>query len=271
MDVTTATPAAIDDRIARAESAIASAQNTRDNGLDLLDRIAKVQGTYEADYPWFSYEKQEQASGAVRAAEATIARLTAEVAPLHAEFTRRGGWTRFYLVTNTGGHVHFTTACASCFPTTKFAWLTDYSGMTHDALVAEARSSACTVCFPDAPVDNRKSTIRYESDEVRARREEREAKAAAKAAAEVTVDGWIEYRGPQTRVFKTERALTNAIAGELSSLCCWGTTHPSSQEWISNVAVGRAALAARGVDYDYDKALTAARKRTVREGGRAAY
>lgn len=267
MTNTTQTPAQVDTRLARIYFEIASAETAAEQAEKTLDRIAKVQGTYEADYPWNSYEKQEEASAVLRTSAATIKRLRDEAAPLEARYAAER-WTRFYLVTNTGGHVHWTTACGTCFPTTQFAWLTEQSGMTHEALVEMAGEQACTVCFPDAPVDTLRRKSQLETPEAKAKRAEKEAKRAEKAAAEVAVEGYVGYRGrTSTKVFKTVRGATNDIASHLASLCWYGEGHPSAQEWLTNVEQTRKALAAKGVEYDYDKALAAAQKKVKREGG----
>ena len=77
------------------------------------------------------------------------------------EFSRRGGWTRAFLVANGNGHVHKTRSCTTCRPTTGFTWVTSYSGKNQDDVIQDAGESACTVCYPDAPVDtkNRPSKI----------------------------------------------------------------------------------------------------------------
>ena len=271
MDVTTSTPAQIDTEIARLSGVIAGAETVFENGLATIARIDAAQATYERDYPWNSQEKRAEAVAAVSKADAAAHQARTEMAPLVDEFVARGGWTRFYLVVSAGGHVHPTRGCTTCFPTTKYAWLTDYSGMTHEALVEEAGAMACTVCFPDAPVEvlNRATRIKYESAEAKAKREEREAKAAAKAAAEVVVEGLVESgRVQRARTFKTVRAVTNAIAAHLSSLCVYGMDHPTATEWVANIATMREALTAKGAEYDYDKALAAARKRHEREARR---
>jgi hypothetical protein len=101
-----------------------------------------------------------------------------------------------------------------------------------------------------------------------AAREEREAKRAAKEAAQITVEGYlVSATRTTTQVFKTERAATNAIASDLRDLAWYGTTHPTATQWLANVESIRAALAAKGVEYDYDKALAAARKKVTRDGG----
>lgn len=270
MNPSTATPAQIDGQIAEHHTTIARSDAAIASAEAFLVQYAEAQGTYQANYSWFAPAKAAEAEASIKAAREARTAAYDALAPLNDEFSARGGWERYYLVTNTGGHVHWTTACNTCFPTTEFAWLTDYSGMARDAFVEEAGAKACTVCFPDAPVEvySRATRIKYESAEAKARREEREAKAAAKAAAEVVVEGFVEYGGrPRTKTFKTVRAVTNSIAGDLSSLCWYGESHPTAPEWLSNIEACRKALAAKGAEYDYDKALAAARKKVTREGG----
>lgn len=74
------------------------------------------------------------------------------LAPLNAEWERRGGWTRYWLVVNYDGHVHKDTNCATTFPTTQWSFPYDLSGMTEDEMIASVGHTACTVCFPNAPV-----------------------------------------------------------------------------------------------------------------------
>jgi hypothetical protein len=269
MDITTATPAQIDTEIARLNGVMQRSQARMEQAVTTIARIDKA-STLDRSLPWNSQAKYDEAVAERDAATVAYRDALAAAVPLNEEFTRRGGWTRFYLVTNTGGHVHWTTACGTCFPTTQFAWLTEYSGMARDAFVEEAGSKACTVCFPDAPVEvySRATRIKYESEEAKARREERETKAAAKAAAEVVVEGYMGYSSrPQTKTFKSVRAVTNDIAGDLSSLCWYGEGHPSAAEWINNIEQCRKALAAKGAEYDYDKALTNARRKVTKDGG----
>lgn len=82
--------------------------------------------------------------------------LDEKVAPINVEFDDRGGWTRFYLVvSSSGGHVHRVLNCSTCYPRTKYIWLTDESGKSEDEIVERAGDGACTVCYPTAPVANR--------------------------------------------------------------------------------------------------------------------
>lgn len=72
------------------------------------------------------------------------------IEPLEAEYDRRGGWTRFLLVS--AGHIHFEHHCGSIRPTTQVAWLIEASGSDADKVVAKYNYTACTKCFPNAPV-----------------------------------------------------------------------------------------------------------------------
>lgn len=171
-----------------------------------------------------------------------------EQAPLHAEFKRRGGWTRAYLVVTKGtGHVHSSMYCSTCYPTTQFAWLPTMSGHDESEIVEAAGERACTVCYPTAPAEvlNRPTTL-FTKDEVTKQRE-REERAAAKAerqAAKVakglTPDGsefvvryvepnapgrerdesgnWVHvYRDRERREhFKTERAAVQWVVQQMS-------------------------------------------------------
>lgn len=143
-----------------------------------------------------------------------------------AEYDYRGGWTRAYLVPGPQGHVHSGMSCSTCNregKLTRFAWLTEYSGMDEDALVEAAGQRACTTCFPSAPVEvlSRPTTM-FSADEKR-QQAEREERAQAKLARDakriengLTADG-SEFtvrtdsgEGPatwrNTESFKTERA-----------------------------------------------------------------
>lgn len=72
---------------------------------------------------------------------------------LHVEFDRRGGWTRYYRVANTGGHVHTTTACRTTYASTAWTWPTQLSGATHADVVGAAGRFTCLACFPDVRAD----------------------------------------------------------------------------------------------------------------------
>lgn len=139
-----------------------------------------------------------------------------------AEFNSRP-WSRFWLVTNAGGHVHRNMSCTTCFPTTRYAFLPDYSGSTDAELIAAGGSSICSVCFPDAPVDtwNRVGTI--EAPDKKAAREERErakaereSKKAAKAIA--NPDGTVlRLAGKWGETITTESRAQSIVVDFLST------------------------------------------------------
>lgn len=124
-------------------------------------------------------------------------------------------WTRAFLVINSNGHVHKTTDCSTCFDTTRFEWLVQYSNDDENTIVEDAGQDACTVCYPSAPAEvlNRPSRI-VTADKVAkaAAKAEREAKKAAKLAKEKadapTASGEFLYfkDGKYTEVIRTERS-----------------------------------------------------------------
>lgn len=114
--------------------------------------------------------------------------LNAEIRPYTDEYTRRGGWNRVFLAQSSDGHAHKGQHCSTCHhgeERTRFAWLIRYSGLTEEEIVADAGERACTTCYPSAPINVLKQrTKMFTPDEVeaQARREEREAERARKAA-----------------------------------------------------------------------------------------
>ena len=82
--------------------------------------------------------------------EAELAGIENEIFALEATYT---GWSRFFLVTSSAGHVHSSMHCSTCYAQTRYGWLPQYSGHTEDEAVAELGPTLCTVCFPSAPVE----------------------------------------------------------------------------------------------------------------------
>lgn len=252
------TPVEIDTELAKLYYEQAKAQVQMDQYAELA--LRKRQG--EKHDSAREYEaKAQQLAGALNALEEIIR-------PLEAEYARRP-WTRFWLVTNSNGHVHHTTHCDTCFANTSFAWLTQCSGLSNDELVELAGEKACTVCFPNAPVDVLKRASKLTTPEQEARRREKAAKALAASESQVVVENYTDggFRRPSTHVFKTVRGATNAIASTLGSLTWYGPGHPSALAWVNDVKEIRKALDEKGVEYDYDKALANARKKTLKDGG----
>jgi len=111
---------------------------------DAFDRTAS-QGILER-------EADEPAEYLAKLAErkATLARLRAEADKIDEQYT---GWSRFFLVTSSAGHVHSSTCCSTCKPTTTYGWLPALSGKDEQTAVKELGPTLCSVCFPSAPTE----------------------------------------------------------------------------------------------------------------------
>lgn len=124
-------------------------------GMSLEDAMAKASEEWAAQYGWENTSVRD-----IKEARVLLRELKGEITRLNHEFERRGGWSRFFLVTNTGGHIHSSMNCSTCnkftsrgLSQTKFAWLTELSGQSEEQAVAEKGAILCTVCFPSAPVE----------------------------------------------------------------------------------------------------------------------
>lgn len=84
-------------------------------------------------------------------ARAALAALYAEIGTLEAIYRARP-WSRYFLVTSSAGHVHASTGCSTCRPTTTYGWLPDLSGTPEADAVAKLGTVLCSVCFASAPV-----------------------------------------------------------------------------------------------------------------------
>jgi hypothetical protein len=183
VNLTTATPVEVDTVLANAYGKIADLTSQQHRLTATVSRIDEAEpGSYQSMLPAYSPENRAKLVGEIAALQERIQGiLQAEVYPCEAQYHERR-WTRYYLVDNTNGHVHKDTHCASCFPTTRYAWLVEQSGMSAEELVVLAGEKSCTVCFPWAPVDVLKQKTKLEAPERKAARLEREAKKAAAAA-----------------------------------------------------------------------------------------
>jgi hypothetical protein len=199
-DLTAQTPVEIDTQLAEILKARYAAEDRQARVLSTLHSLVgdrKVyswargqrQGTWQLSTTEVINKAYEQRytdsriGREVTSFEETVAKLVSlgqEARPLNAEFDRRGGWTRAYLVDNDNGHVHSSMNCSSCYVTTRFSWVTALSGHDEAEIVDEAGERACTVCYPSAPVDVLHRASRIEGPNQRSAREEREARQVAK-------------------------------------------------------------------------------------------
>jgi hypothetical protein len=168
------------DSIARADRAIAA---------DIAN------GRKPSAQPYGIDISQQQAR--IDAAEEKIAELEAEADPLHDVYDQHR-WSRFFLVLNTNGHIHRSTFCATCFPTTEFGWLPEVSGLTEAEAVAAHGEILCSVCYPSAPVEwtsGISNSSKLAKAEAAAKKAERDAKKLAKALIDGDPDGGIRVGG----------------------------------------------------------------------------
>lgn len=155
-------------------------------------------------------ERGRKALDRVNRAKGSVAELDGTVlAKLEAEFDRRGGWSRAYLVTD--GHVHSSMNCSSCnrgeFPT-RFSWMIDYSGKDMAEIVEAAGERACTICYPDAPVARKdkgeavtvpKSVMLTPEEIERAQAREEEARRRAEKKAKAALNAITQPDGTPLR------------------------------------------------------------------------
>lgn len=256
-DLATATPVEIDTEIARLEGLIMQLAGRIAASHRTIDRYQKRRAS-EGMWP----DVVEECDQVIADAHANISEcstqqdtLAGQVAPLHAEYHRRGGWTRYYLVDANNGHVHSSMGCSSCFPTTAYYWLVTESGKDAEQVVSEAGSQACTVCFPWAPVDAPRGSYRTPTQaEAEARAAEKAAKAAAKKAAEITTpDGGELYAAATDRdgklcrdsLLRTEASAWRRALSDAEALAFYGSSHPHAAAWIETINRCVAALAVR--------------------------
>ena len=187
-----------------------------DKRWDLISKLESAEDSvkfYEKYYPT-SVEKIQESIEKVAKIKSQIFKVNIEIGKLNAIYDQ-DPWTRAFLVINSNGHVHSSMDCSTCFPTTRYQWLIQYSNDDEKTIVEDADKDACTICYPSAPAEvlNRPSRI-VTADKVAkaAAKAERDAKKAARIAKEKanapTASGeFLTYKeGKYTRVIKTERS-----------------------------------------------------------------
>lgn len=64
------------------------------------------------------------------------------------------GWSRFFLVTSSAGHIHSSRSCHTCYDTTTYGWRPDLSGKSEAEAVAVLGPALCSTCFPSVRIDH---------------------------------------------------------------------------------------------------------------------
>lgn len=193
-DMTTANPTEIDAELDRLNTERAKAEHT-------------VRMLTKRRQDWLEAHAADLAAGLepqIESASQTVMECKVAAGPLEDEFDRRGGWTRAWLVLNAGGHVHRTMECRTCFDTTKFAWLTHLSGHDETEIVELAGKTACTECYPSAPVEVRNRPSQINTPEQLVRIAEKAERAKARAAKAITAPDGTPLRTKHGGVIATE-------------------------------------------------------------------
>lgn len=146
MDLLTTTPSQIDSALAEINS-----------------RANAVVGAIERKKLRLS-PQEIRSTGAFRAAELRaeivvlenrLDDIREEGLPLDAEFMRRDGWTRFFIVQ----HLHTSLRCSSFRMKTQVSWLSEYSGTSELEMIEAAGDMVCTKCVPNAPTTPKRPTL----------------------------------------------------------------------------------------------------------------
>ena len=195
------------------DTELSTLHDKRFNLLFDLESAIDTKEFYEKHYPTFADEIAKQ-EGKIESARKKIFEVGCQILDLN-EIYDQDPWTRAFLVLASNGHVHSSMDCNTCFPTTRYNWLVQYSNDNESTIVEDAGQDACTICYPSAPADvlNRPSRI-VTADKIAkaAAKAERDAKKAAKLAKEKadapTASGEFLYfkDGKYTEVIRTERS-----------------------------------------------------------------
>jgi hypothetical protein len=187
-----------------------------DKRWDAISKLESAEDSikfYEKYYPT-SVEKIQESRDKAAKVKLEISFINIEIGKLNAIYNQ-DPWTRAFLVINSNGHVHSSMDCSTCFATTRYNWLIQYSNDDEKTIVEDAGQDACTVCYPSAPAEvlNRPSRIvtadKVAKAQAKAERDAKKAERIAKEKANApTASGeFLTYKeGKYTRVIKTERS-----------------------------------------------------------------
>ena len=194
------------------DTELSELHNKRFNLLFDLESAIDIKKFYEKHYPTRVDEITKQESK-IESARKKIFEVGCQILDLN-EIYDQDPWTRAFLVLASNGHVHSSMDCNTCFPTTRYNWLVQYSNDDENTIVEDAGQDACTICYPSAPAEvlNRPSRIVTADKIAKAQaKAERDAKKVAriakeKASAPTASGEFLIYKeGKWTRVIKTER------------------------------------------------------------------
>jgi hypothetical protein len=177
-----------------------------------LESAEEAKKFYEKHYP-NRVEEIEKSIEKIARVKSEISNVNVEISKLN-KIYNQDPWTRAFLVLASNGHVHSSMDCNTCFPTTRYNWLVQYSNDDENTIVEDAGQDACTICYPSAPAEvlNRPSRIvtadKIAKAEAKAWRDAKKAEKIAKEKANApTKSGEFLYfkDGKYTEEIRTER------------------------------------------------------------------
>lgn len=185
---------------------------------EIVRRAEEAQAEGLLDY----YAEKAVARDLAEVASTTeaLAKVRAEAAPLEAIFNEEQ-WSRFFLVTNTNGHIHSSMNCSTCYFDTSFAWLPQLSGLTEPDAVEEQGAILCSICFPSAPVEWTNGVSKATQAERDARAAEKAEREAAKAAKAITAPDGSPLQGKYGEI-RTEVTARRELSGMLVNALYYG-------------------------------------------------
>ena len=173
--------------------------------------------------------------------EEQLGKLLSAAAVFEKAWEDGGRWSRAFLVTNGNGHVHKTRNCSTCYPTTQFVWLPQYSGQSEELIVEDAGMQACTICYPDAPVDVLKRASKIDNPLTREDRMQKQADKAEREAKKKATGIW------------------NVDGSELKVKNSWSTysetlkTERTAQIWVTDSFIELENIKTRKGDLNWDQ------------------
>lgn len=101
--------------------------------------------------PLLSYQLGD-AVDQIRKREAELVEIETEMSAYETEFDARGGWSRYVLCGTRNGHLHYR-GCSTLRWNTELLLIPQASGLDSSEVVGKFGETACTKCFPGAPVN----------------------------------------------------------------------------------------------------------------------
>jgi hypothetical protein len=190
------------------------------NEATLQQLVDRAQKLIEDGAPAWILNQVDEAFETIRTTQAAIAALRVEIETLEDQYT---GWSRFFLVNNTNGHIHSSLSCSTCHITTSFSWLPTLSGLTEADAVEAHGCILCSVCFPTAPVSWTDGISKVAQAAKDAKAAEKAAKDEAKAAKAITAADGSPLRTSSYGEIKTEVTARRELTSSLENKIGYGT------------------------------------------------